>query len=153
MLEFLSKSSKTTPIHLHYVLHISLLTTFVLETCRFDEFSNKKSLSYGAKIPEFEFLGPWVFGPVAKKTPDLVAPFGMHFGLSTLCLTMNNRNVWTKLAKCHKTKLWAKSEWLKFAISAVEIRDSEIMTLSSKSAAASFLSRERRAEIINISRP
>ena len=58
LLELLSKSFKITLIDLHYALQVSELATFVLETCRFVEFSNEKSLSFGAKILEFEFLGP-----------------------------------------------------------------------------------------------
>ena len=73
LLEYLSKSFKITLIHLQSVLHISLLATFVLGTCRIVEFLNKKSLSFGAKILEFEFLGPWVFWPKAKKNPWLNA--------------------------------------------------------------------------------
>lgn len=57
MLEYLSKSFKTTLIHLHYVLHISLLETLVLETADL-ETGNFGLLSFQIKILEFWCQNP-----------------------------------------------------------------------------------------------
>ena len=58
LLDFLSKSFKITlSISLTLCTSNFITGNFFLKTCRFVEFSNEKSLSFGAKILEFEFLG------------------------------------------------------------------------------------------------